>query len=74
MKTTMIIVRHAEAVGNKIREFHGWTDESITERGHIQARQVAERLSDVKIDVIYSSVLKELWRPQSIYPELRDFR
>lgn len=58
MKTTMIIVRHAEAVGNKIREFHGWTDESITERGHIQAKQVAERLADTKIDVIYSSVLK----------------
>lgn len=58
MKTTMIFVRHAEALGNKIREFHGWTDESITERGHIQARLVAERLADTKIDVIYSSVLK----------------
>jgi broad specificity phosphatase PhoE len=41
MKTKMIIVRHAEAVGNKIREFHGWTDESITEKGKIQAKQVA---------------------------------
>lgn len=58
MKTTMIIVRHAEAVGNKIREFHGWTDESITERGHLQAAQVANRLSDTAIDAIYSSVLK----------------
>lgn len=58
MKTTMIFVRHAEAVGNKIREFHGWTDENITEKGHIQARLVAERLTDTKIDVIYSSVLK----------------
>jgi len=58
MKTTMIFVRHAEALGNKIREFHGWTDESITERGHIQAMQVAERLADVNIDVLYSSVMK----------------
>lgn len=58
MKTTMIFVWHAEAVGNKIREFHGWTDEDITERGHIQAKCVAERLAGTKIDVIYSSVLK----------------
>lgn len=58
MNTRMIIVRHAEAVGNKIREFHGWTDESITERGILQAKQVAERLKDIPIDVMYSSVLK----------------
>jgi probable phosphoglycerate mutase len=54
----LIFVRHAEAVGNKIREFHGWTDENITERGHLQAKQVAQRLKDTKIDVIYSSILK----------------
>lgn len=58
MKTKMIIVRHAEAVGNKIREFHGWTDEGITERGTLQAQQVAQRLKDTAIDVIYSSILK----------------
>ena len=33
MKTRLIIVRHAEAVVYKIREFHGWTDEGITEKG-----------------------------------------
>lgn len=54
----IIIVRHAEAVGNKIREFHGWTDESITKKGHLQGKQVAQRLKDTKIDVIYSSILK----------------
>lgn len=58
MKTTMIIVRHAEAVGNKIREFHGWTDESITEKGRLQGEQVAEKLKNTPIDVIYSSILK----------------
>lgn len=58
MKTTMVIVRHAEAVGNKIREFHGWTDESITERGILQAKQVADKLKDTPVDVIYSSILK----------------
>ena len=58
MKTTMIIVRHAEAVGNKIREFHGWTDEGITDRGILQAQQVAAKVKDTPMDVIYSSILK----------------
>lgn len=58
MKTRLILVRHAEAEGNKIRRFHGWTDSEITERGHLQAQRVAERLRDVDIDVLYSSSMK----------------
>lgn len=58
MKTRLILVRHAEAEGNLKRIFHGWTDSQITERGHIQAKKVAERLKDMHIDVIYSSTLK----------------
>ncbi|MGI6778620.1 MAG: histidine phosphatase family protein [Acetivibrionales bacterium] len=58
MKTRLIFIRHAEAEGNYKRIFHGWTDSEITERGHIQAKKVAERLKNVDIDVIYSSSLK----------------
>jgi len=58
MKTRLIFVRHAEAEGNFKRIFHGWTDSEITEKGHLQAQRVAERLKDVKIDVLYSSSLK----------------
>jgi len=58
MKTKIIFVRHAEAVGNLIREFHGWTDKGITERGRIQAQKVALALKDTPVDVIYSSILK----------------
>ncbi|GAE89204.1 alpha-ribazole-5'-phosphate phosphatase [Acetivibrio straminisolvens JCM 21531] len=58
IKTRIIFVRHAEAEGNLNRVFHGWTDSSITERGHLQAQRVAERLKDVEVDVIYSSSLK----------------
>lgn len=57
MRTKLIFVRHAEAEGNKIRRFHGWTNSSITERGHLQAQRVADRLKDMDIDVIYSSSL-----------------
>lgn len=58
MKTRLIFVRHAEALGNKIRRFHGWTDSGITEKGHLQAERVAQRLKDTDIDVLYSSSLK----------------
>lgn len=58
MKTRLIFVRHAEAEGNKIRRFHGWTDSGLTEKGHIQAEKAAERLKNMDIDVIYSSSLK----------------
>ncbi|MCX7746824.1 MAG: histidine phosphatase family protein [Clostridia bacterium] len=58
MKTRLIFVRHAEAEGNLNRVFHGWSDSSITERGHRQAEKVAQNLKNVEIDVIYSSSLK----------------
>lgn len=58
MRTRLIFVRHAEAEGNAMRRFHGWTDSSITEKGHAQAQSVAQRLKDVPIDVIYSSSMK----------------
>lgn len=54
----MILVRHAEAEGNFKRLFQGWTDGEITEKGHVQARKVAERLKDFPIDILYSSSLK----------------
>lgn len=57
-KTRLIIVRHAEAEGNYKRLFHGWSDGEITEKGHIQASRAAEKLKDIKIDVLYSSSLK----------------
>jgi len=58
MLTRLILVRHAEAEGNLNRVFHGWTDSSITEKGHLQAQRAAERLKDEQIDVIYSSSMK----------------
>ena len=57
-KTRLIIVRHAEAEGNYKRLFHGWSDGEITEKGHIQAAKAAERLKDIRMDVLYSSSLK----------------
>jgi broad specificity phosphatase PhoE len=58
MKTRLIFVRHAEAEGNFYRVFHGWTDSVLTEKGHIQAKKLGERMKSMDIDIIYSSTLK----------------
>lgn len=57
MTTRLILVRHAEAEGNFTRKYHGWTDSGLTPKGHLQAQRLAVRLTDEKIDVIYSSSL-----------------
>lgn len=57
-RTRLIIVRHAEAEGNYNRVFHGWSDGVITEKGHLQAARVSERLKGFNLDVLYSSSLK----------------
>lgn len=71
IKTRLIFVRHAEAEGNTSRHFHGWTDSSITERGHLQAKKVAEALADVDIDIIYSSSLKRTMQTASYIAEVK---
>lgn len=62
MKTRLIFVRHAEAEGNVKRIFHGWYNSDLTEKGEKQAELVADRLKDVGIDVLYSSVLNRTFK------------
>lgn len=56
--TTVYIVRHAEAEGNKNKTFQGLTDCNLTEKGYLQLEALAERFKDIKIDKLYSSPLK----------------
>lgn len=56
-ETKIIIIRHGESLANAKRIYLGHTDWDLSEKGKEQARQVAEYLSDEKIDVIYSSDL-----------------
>ena len=56
--TTVYLVRHAEAEGNKNRTFQGRTDCDLTEKGYRQLESLAERFKDIKIDKLYSSPLK----------------
>lgn len=46
MPRSIILIRHAESEHHVKRLSGGWTDTPITERGHRQARLLAERLKD----------------------------
>lgn len=72
MLTKLILVRHAEAEGNIKREFHGWTDGDITEKGHIQAKLAANKLKEVKIDVLYSSSMKRTLQTAGYIAEVKN--
>lgn len=55
--TTVYIVRHCEAYGNKARIFQGTTDCDITETGARQLKSLAERFRTVHLDKVYTSPL-----------------
>lgn len=57
MKTTLLLVRHGQSLGNLHERFLGHTDLGLSELGHRQAAALAVGLRDVAIDVVYSSDL-----------------
>jgi probable phosphoglycerate mutase len=83
MTTRFIMVRHAETPGSLERRFTGSTDVELTTDGHRQARELAERLRPVRIDVMHVSPLTRCQqtaapiteitgRKATIVPELRE--
>ncbi|WP_003541333.1 alpha-ribazole phosphatase [Desulfotomaculum nigrificans] len=57
MKTMICLVRHGETVWNSNGKFQGHTDVPLSDVGREQARALALRLSQEKIDAFYSSDL-----------------
>ncbi|MBI4432631.1 MAG: histidine phosphatase family protein [Candidatus Omnitrophica bacterium] len=55
--TRLIIVRHAESVYNCENRIQGHCDSKLTPKGVAQARRLARRVKNFKIDKIYSSDL-----------------
>ena len=57
MKTTLLLVRHGESLGNLHEKFLGHTNLGLSPLGERQAEALAARLADVAIDLVYSSDL-----------------
>lgn len=54
----LILIRHGETVENRKRIVQGHTHGTLSRNGVKQARLVAKRLSDLKIDLIFTSDLR----------------
>ena len=54
----LVFVRHGQSIWNLENIFTGWTDVPLSEEGIDSAKEVAGKLSGVRIDVVYTSPLK----------------
>ena len=70
MKTTILLVRHGQSLGNLSETFLGYTDLGLTELGERQAAALAERLRSVPLDAVYSSDLSRAMG--TVLPAARD--
>jgi broad specificity phosphatase PhoE len=70
VKTTIYLIRHAEAYGNKHRVFHGISDSSLTENGMEQVKRAAKALMQYEIDTVYSSDLKRAYMTAAYYADM----
>lgn len=55
--TLLYLVRHGETEWNRLQRFQGNQDIPLSDEGRHQARLLAERLSDVRFDQVFSSDL-----------------
>lgn len=57
MKKTLYIFRHGETDSNAQKRMQGWLDVHLNANGVAQAQALAQKLADVRFDVVYSSPL-----------------
>jgi broad specificity phosphatase PhoE len=55
--TTILLARHGESDWNRERRWQGHADRPLTKRGEEQARALAIRLADFRLDGVYASDL-----------------
>ena len=61
--------RHGETQWNALNKICGLTDIDLTERGVMQAKELAEKLADKKIDIIIASPMKRAQQTAKIVAE-----
>lgn len=65
----LYVARHGQTVFNAADKISGVTDVELTEQGIEQARELAEKLVDKKIDIIISSPMKRAVKTANIIAE-----
>jgi 2,3-bisphosphoglycerate-dependent phosphoglycerate mutase len=54
----LILARHGESIYNLENRFTGWLDVPLTEKGKEEARTIAQKIKEYRIDKAYSSSLQ----------------
>jgi broad specificity phosphatase PhoE len=57
MKTTLLVIRHAESIANEQKICAGFSDFDISNTGYTQIKNLTNRLTKMHIDTFYSSHL-----------------
>jgi len=58
MKTTLLLIRHAETLWNRENRVQGFADSSLSDLGKEQSLKLAKRLAKKKIHAVYTSDYK----------------
>ena len=53
----LYITRHGETLRNAEQRVLGRTDDPLSEKGRAQAKELAEKMRDIEVDIIFSSPL-----------------
>jgi len=69
MTTRLILVRHGETDWNLEGRYQGQVDVPLNERGREEAKLLAERLKDERIEAIYASNLSRAYQTAKIIAE-----
>lgn len=69
MTCKLFVFRHAETYDNSHKIFSGWRDTELTPRGFTQAREIAEQITNEKIDYAFTSHLKRARKTLAIVLE-----
>jgi broad specificity phosphatase PhoE len=62
----IFLIRHPEIEDHESRRFYGRKDIGLSQRGKVQARELAMRLAQEKIHFVYSSDLYRAYYPASL--------
>lgn len=53
----LFLLRHLKSQWNQDNRFAGWVDNPLSREGILAAKEISDKLADVKIDVVYTSPL-----------------
>ena len=66
----LYVARHGQTVFNAADKISGITDVELTQQGIEQARELAQKLADIKIDLIISSPMRRALDTSNIIAEI----